>query len=57
MGLKCIIKMPYFNFGQIQVTSKDFYKKKQKTDIFTIDVKKIMVSYKMPHNNWKYWRL
>lgn len=56
MSLKCIIKMPYFNFGQIEVISKDFYKQKQKTDIFTIDVKKVMVSDKMPHNNGKYRR-
>ena len=47
--------MPYFNFAQIEVISKDFYKQKQKTDIFTNDVKKVMVSDKMPHNNGKYW--
>ena len=35
-----------FKFGQIEVTSKDFYKKRQITDIFMIDVNKVVLSDK-----------
>ena len=33
-----------FKFGQREVTIKDFYKQRQITDIFTIDVNKMVVS-------------
>ena len=41
------------NFGQKEVTTKDFYRQRQITDIFTIDVNKLVVSDKMPCNNGK----
>ena len=40
-------------FGQKQVTTKDFYGQRQITDIFTIDVNKVVVSDKVPCNNGK----
>ena len=40
-------------FGQKEVTTKDFYGQRQITDIFTIDVNKLVVSDKMPCNNGK----
>ena len=33
-----------FKFGQKKVTAKEFYKQRHITDIFTIDVNKVMVS-------------
>lgn len=49
MGLKYLMKMSNFKFVQIQVASKGFYKQKQLTDIFTIDVNKIVLKlYKVP---------
>ena len=33
-----------FKFGQKKVTSKDFYGQRKITDIFTIDVNKLVVS-------------
>ena len=36
--------MSCFKFDRIKVATKDFHKKKQLTDIFTIDVNKIVVS-------------
>ena len=44
-----------FKFGQIEVVSKDFYKQRQITDIFTVDVNKVMFSDKVPCNNGKDW--
>ena len=38
-------------FGQKEVTTKDFYGQRQITDIFTIDVNKLVVSEKVPCNN------
>ena len=38
-------------FGQKEVTTKDFYGQRQITDIFTIDVNKLVVSDKVPCNN------
>ena len=35
---KHVINMSSFEFGLIEVASKDFYKQRQITDIFTIDV-------------------
>ena len=34
-------------FGQKEVTTKDFYGQRQITDIFTIDVNKVVVSDKV----------
>ena len=48
---KRIIKM--LKFGQKEVTAKDFYGKRQITDIFTIDINEVVVSDKMPCNNGK----
>ena len=45
-----------FKFGQIVVASKDFHKQRQITDIFAIDVDKVVLSDKMPCNNGKDWR-
>ena len=40
-------------FGQKEVTTKDFYGQRQITDIFTIDVSKLLVSDKVSCNNGK----
>ena len=45
-----------FKFGQIEVASKDFYKQRQRTDIFMINVKKVVLSDKVSCNNGKDWR-
>ena len=42
-----------FKFGQKEVTSKDFYGQRKITDIFTMDVNKLVVSDKVPCNNGK----
>lgn len=42
-----------FKFGQIEVASKDLHKKKQVTNIFTIDVNKVLVSVRVSCNNRK----
>ena len=42
-----------FKFRQKEVAAKDFYKQRQITDIFTIDVNKVVVSDKASHNNGK----
>ena len=39
--------------GQKEVTTKDFYGQRQITDIFTIDVNKVVVSDKVSWNNGK----
>ena len=33
-----------FKFGQKEVTNKDFYRQRQITDIFTIDINKVVIS-------------
>ena len=43
-------------FGQIEVTTKDFYGQRQITDIFTIDVNKMLVSDQVSCNNGKDFR-
>ena len=43
-------------FGQREVTTKDFYGNRQITNIFTIDVNKVVISYKVPCNNLKDYR-
>ena len=48
--------MSCFKFGQTEIASKDFYKQKQLTDIFTIDVNKVVVSDKVSCNDGKNWR-
>ena len=40
-------------FGQKEVTTKNFYGQRQITDIFSIDVIKLMVSDKVSYNNGK----
>ena len=40
-------------FGQKEVTSKDFYRQRQITNIFTMDVNKLVISDKLPCNNGK----
>ena len=40
-------------FGQKEFTTKDFYGQRQITDIFTININKVVVSYKVPCNNGK----
>ena len=40
-------------FGQKEVTTKDFYGQRQITDIFMIEVNKVVVSDKVPCNNGK----
>ena len=42
-----------FKFGQKEVTTKDFYGKRQTTDIFTIDVNTVVISDKVSCNNRK----
>ena len=42
-----------FRFGQKEVTTKDFYGQRQITNIFTIDVNKLVVSEKVSCNNGK----
>ena len=45
--------MKMLKFGQKEVTIKDFYGQRQITDIFMIDVNKVVVSDKVPCNNGK----
>ena len=40
-------------FGHKEVTTKDFYGQRQTTDLFTIDINKVMVSDKVSSNNGK----
>ena len=40
-------------FGQKEVTRKEFYGQRQVTDIFTIDVNRLVISEKVPCNNGK----
>ena len=40
-------------FGQKGVANKDFYQQRQITDIFTIDVNRVVVSDKVSCNNGK----
>ena len=42
-----------FKFGQTEVTTKDFHKQRQITDIFTINMNKLVVSDMVPCNNGK----
>ena len=40
-------------FGQKEITTKDCYEQRQITDIFTIDVNRVVISDKVPCNNGK----
>ena len=40
-------------FGQTEVTTKDFHKQRQITDLFTININKLVVSDMVPCNNGK----
>ena len=40
-------------FGQKEITTKDFYRQRQITDLFTINVNKVVVSGKVPCSNRK----
>ena len=42
-----------FKFGQVSVSSKDFYKRKQFTDLFSLDYDKVVVSDPIQCNNGK----
>ena len=42
-----------FKFRQNEVTAKDFYKQRQITDIFMININKVVISAKASHNNGK----
>ena len=42
-----------FKFGQKEVTAKDFYRQRQVTNIFMINVNKVVLSDKVPCNNGK----
>ena len=42
-----------FKFGQKEVTKKYFYGQRQITDIFTMDINKLMISNKVPCDNGK----
>ena len=50
---KHIIKNMSFKFGQVNVRSKDFYKRKQFTDLFSLDYDKVVVSDPIQCNNGK----
>ena len=45
-----------FTFGQKEITTKDFYQQRQITDIFTINVNRVVASGKVSCNNGKEWR-
>ena len=40
-------------FGQKEITTKDFYRQRQITDLFTINVNKVVISEKVPCSNGK----
>ena len=42
-----------FKYGQKEVTAKDFYRQRQITDIFTIDVNRVVVFDKVSCNSGK----
>ena len=45
--------MSSFKFGQNEAASKDFYKQRQVTEIFTIEVNKFVLSNEVSCNNGK----
>ena len=42
-----------FKFRQKEVTAKDFYGQREMTDMFAVNVNKVVVSYKVSRNNGK----
>ena len=44
LRLKMYLYKKVLKFGQKEITSEDFYGQRQITDIFTIDVNKVVVS-------------
>ena len=52
-GSKTYNKSMSFKFGQVSVSSKDFYKRKQFTDLFSLDYDKVVVSDPIQCNNGK----
>ena len=48
--------MSSFKFGQIKIASKDFSKQKQVTNIFMIDVNKVVLTDRASCNNGRDWR-
>ena len=53
LRLKCINKKKMLKFGQKEVRTKEFHGQRQITDIFTIDLNKVVVSDKVSCNNRK----
>ena len=53
LRLKCINKKKMLKFGQKEVRTKEFHGQRQITDIFTIDLNKVVVSDKVSCNNGK----
>ena len=53
---KYIIKMSTFKFGQREVASEDIYNQTQITNIFRIDLTKVVFSDKMSCNNENDWQ-
>ena len=49
------MKTSSFKFGQTKVASKDFHRRRQITDILTIDVNKVVRSDIVSCNNGKDW--
>ena len=48
--------MSSFKFGQIEVASKEFHKQRQVTDIFMMNINKVVLYDKIPCNNGKGWQ-
>ena len=48
--------MSSFKFGQIEVASKEFHKQRQVTDIFMMNINKVVLYDKISRNNGKGWR-
>ena len=53
MSLKTYNKKKMLKFGQKEVTTKEFYGQRQLTDIFTMDVNKLVISDKVSCNSGK----
>ena len=53
LRLKMCQQKRMLKFGQKEVITKDFYGQRQITDLFTIDINKVVVSDKVSCNNGK----
>ena len=53
LRLKMCQQKRVLKFGQKEVITKDFYGQRQITDLFTIDINKVVVSDKVSCNNGK----